>query len=1669
MKDWRNIIDTELIRLKGDVNIMKKCLSVLMAMALISTGAANFSGFSAAEAAESIPTLTVDAGDKRHEILHSATGFLYGISNENSPSSNTLTAIKPKILATKGALGTEHPYGDALDVADEFFESGGEMVMMYNNGYYGKFGVDAETSEYAEVLKNQICPAVVEYKNKVRDKYPNIDNMLVYIPINEGTPRVIEGIRQDTINDSWKAYYDAIKSADPGAVVCGPNNATYGSGYGLIDNFLEFCRDNDCLPDIITWHQLGDSGFKGIGANTESYKNICKNLGIEEKPVIINEYAWYTDCGVGGRLVNWMSRFEEAQVYGCMPFWHQANNLNDLTVGQNEGNSAWWTFKWYADMEGQSLGVSAENTAAYTGYYGLAAEDESKKEISILAGGNDGSGRIVINNLNNSDTFKNASKLKAEVKAAYYEGINGVEYNPPTIMEGVYEVKNNSVTIDIDDMMFSASYYVVLSETDEDVSEPLKGTWRKAYEAEDADYSPSMSVEASGATAPYYYYSGNGRVGDFSESDDLLQYVIDVPVSGNYRLEFIYSNGEGSNSSNMDTHSPKNLSQNVIIDGAEPQTIMLPNTLSKNSSGRADLNTYLSAGKHTIKIMNDGKESEYYPNETIKPEIYHDLMYVSYNGAADDRVNIKYEAEDAEYNNRDEISKERTNAGFSGSGYVTGVNKSDVTDGGGIRFITDVPQSGIYKLSFRYAASEAGAINIYRGNTALTRDRFVLSEETENTNLTWKNAYAAIYLEKGINIIDVDSDCDLQLDYMRVTDNSTQPAAEVKAADGAGNFETAHSFYAGTDYVKEIKAESDEVVREEKGNYIEINADVPSAGKYEMQAYWSNDDLGGLHDISYKIIDRYAIVNVNGNSEKRYFFGNTYSDDSFNELSIPVELNEGKNVIRLYNDNSWNQYYCLNDNEYKHKPADIPLENYMPNFERFVFTPETDTADVNDEYRVNIMSTDGGYVTADKDIVQSGESVRLTILPDEFKSGSLKKLTVNGIEVKPDGDSYLAENVSEDISVKAEFEYDGSSELDINPDDYMKLKGGVFGRVESDGEIENPPSNAFDESQKSRYAAEDGGYCGLKFAAPAFIKGIKLTTTSTNVSALNGAKLQISNDGEEWTDIYTFGGYCASYPSANIIALGDMGNSAVQLLKNSVGYIRLKLESGADISDLSVYGRYDCDEVKLDLSDKEKTGTSGSSEATGAEAAFDGNIETYDDAGRRGYVQVDLGEETPLMKIAYYPRKGYAFRMDGGLFYGSNDNKTWTELCEPLSGTTEEWHSFDVNKSYRYIRYSNAVRNIDIAEIEIYRVSDDVLNYKMPSAGIRFETTPYAKITLNGSEYYSGADGIAEAETVTAKGDIFPIRYTIEKKGYKTAADSAEASGEGLVIKESLVPENGVIYSEDFKTVTGTRIDKTLDGGDVKELPDLFNIYAQYGTINVSADGKGLTIQNKGGGFRNVSFPLSVSAADYEAEIGVIFASSGDANLLLRDAENKIIGAVYRAADGTVSFGASGSYNKANAAIGVQSQVLGSVPSDTVVRIKLTADSENNSVKIQIGDKTAEVSANTQNPPASLYIGSSKGTSVSLDEILIKSVVPEKEYNPLMSFEVRDGNTYVEMTDIESCAVVGVRYDENGRLIAVKTAAAESSMDKIQNVVLNGIEANKVFAWNSLSDMQPVY
>ncbi|MEY8515518.1 bacterial Ig-like domain-containing protein [Lachnospiraceae bacterium 29-84] len=1054
----------------------KKILAVLLAVSML-VGAGGIPDTKAQAAFPARQTLTVDLTDTTGEILHGASGFLYGVSSEEVPTTNTMVPLKPKVLCTKGALGTEHPYGDALDVAKSFLESGGEQVMMYNSNYYGVFGVTANHREYADVLKNIIAPAVVAWKEKWKAEHAtdnlrlvDIDKALVYIPINEGTPKNDTGF-----NQAWEAYYDAIREADPEAVIAGPNSAAYNEQFTndydktvTMRSHIQYCADHDCMPDVITWHDLQTDKLERLDWEIKDFTDIWnttdwtryKKDHPEEFPdganipvipqICINEYADYAECGVPGRLVNWIARLEDQKIYGCLPFWHQANNLNDLTADANQGNGAWWLYKWYGDMSGQTVKVTT--STSYEKLYGMASIDDTKKIATALLGGVDGRADVDLKNVVKTKAFAGAKTVHVKVQSTAFSGYHGAKEGTETILEGAFPVnEDGSVRITLDNMKFSTAYNVTVTEAGEgeEASDPLVNVFQRVYEAEEAVLGDGCNIKVTEDYNPKYYISAD-RFVEMPKGAELA-YQFEVPTDGKYRLDFIYGNGTGSERNDMGRHNPQNVVQTFSVDGGEATQAVMANTLLDSMTGIWTMYADLAKGAHTIRIRTVGNG-----------RVTHDSLTVTWHGAKSQAVKgvkERYEAEQADFNmllsNSDTTVRTETKlGGYSSNGYVTGLEGRSVQQGGGVRWNVVVAESGLYNLTFRYQASNQGNLNLYIGNTAMDLKVPDTRLSMKKTNGQWESCVASVYLQKGINIIDVDTTRAAALDYMQVQETGKKSLAVYETAIEAEDCIPANSAIqigrsggaSGGKYVVGMKG--DPRAAQDADKYLEMKYNAPQAGVYQMRVYQSNNDICGTHWYNTKIIDKYATIEVNGQEAKRYFFINTFSDDTFKEKSIPIHLKEGENTIKIYNDDSWHVTWGGTTAT----PGTNKLENYAPNFDRFVITPSLleDPVVLPEEFGIQLSATSGGYVTADKNRVEKGGQFQVTAVPD--LGSSLVSISCDGEDVTEraskleDGAySYTVPNVQDDVKVEVRFA-GGTSEYQ---DKYVKNAG--FGAGNTDG------------------------------------------------------------------------------------------------------------------------------------------------------------------------------------------------------------------------------------------------------------------------------------------------------------------------------------------------------------------------------------------------------------------------------------------------------------------------------------------------------------------------------------------------------------------------------------------------------------------------------------------
>lgn len=989
--------DNDFQGMVDDVNVYGMALTAEQAKTV-------YDSYEDIEIIEPAVSLEVDMAAATGEIKHGATGFLYGLGEDNVPNVNLLTGLKPYMVEQNAPLGLQHPNGDSLNVANTFLEAGGDSIQIACPDIYANWPYEFESiPEYIEKLEIMV--------QQVIDA--GLSDKVVYVPFNEPDgnwyPNITNATVQSNFFAAWKEVYDAIKAIDPDAKIAGSNLTGYNDTH--MKAFVKFCAENDCIPEQVTWHVLQDSRFNSFKSDLAKYRNYEKEFWLDtglidsEREVVINEYADFTHLGVPGQLARWIGCFEDEKVSACLAYWHISNNLCDLAADNNQPNGAWWLYKWYGDMSGQTLSMTPVGVSKDK-LYGVASLDDNKKISNVIFGGVDGNTKILLENITSTEAFKGADKVKIRLESTSWTGINGASDEPVLIREEVCAVDSDgNLSIIVEDMVAAAAYNITVTQAGADAATGVveNGPWRQTYEGEAAELGGKAAARGKDSR---YACSGTGQAQNINDPGDSVTFHVSVPADGYYQYDMVYGAATGNNTSNPSSNDPKNAIQELSIDGQEPVTMILPNTLAWYMAGMHTEYIYLTAGEHALKAEAT--------NSTGKATI--DCVYLTYIGdekALSQRQNVKtYEAELADFNVLGEqsftnVTTESAAQGYSASGYVTGLN-IPVSKGGGIRFHACVDENGLYDVTVRYASSRNGTMNYYLDNTALTLNNQIASVGVSSTGNAWKTVTQTIFLQKGINVIDLDaSSADIAVDTLTVTKVNSDSTAdtqttiiEAEDCDMYGEVTTAENQFAsdGT-YVNQIEADAD------GSNAIELTYNAAATGSYKMIVYQSNKELFGRHDYNAQMVDRFITISVNGGTPFNVFFRNTYSDESFKSQLVNLDLNKGKNVITIYNDDS---------RTLKNGVGGVnTCVNYTPNLDRFEITPAaiTDKSDLQNlydgykdkdqsKYTVESWTVFSSALTAVQEILDKGDATQSQI--DE----ALQKLqdAVKGLTLKSEPD-----------------------------------------------------------------------------------------------------------------------------------------------------------------------------------------------------------------------------------------------------------------------------------------------------------------------------------------------------------------------------------------------------------------------------------------------------------------------------------------------------------------------------------------------------------------------------------------------------------------------------------------------------------------------------------------
>lgn len=547
--------------------------------------------------------LSVSLGDSIRPVTHVATGSLYGLT-ETYPVDidKEVAPLKPNVFLApaRSGKGRQQGIGGAFLISPRIENTTGKVQIRLADilpGWPYEFqSMDHWLSEVGSVVAD-----------KKASKIQNFDGYEIWNEPNDTWK--VPGINFNS--DLWKKTYDFLRKNDPQERIVGPSYSWYNAD--KMEEFVKYCSANNCMPDIISWHQWGSGGFVGA---IKHYRGLEKKYGVSPRAISINEYSStkHPEEGCPGVSVPFIAKFERHGVESAMISWWFTNlpgRLGSLLTANNERGGGWWLYKWYADMSGYMAKVVPPNDES-DGVDGFAALDVKKNFASIVVGGN---------------TLGDVSVDISGIPAAFGEKVNvAVEYVtwvdkdkavPSTTPESSkeYSVNGGKITVPIKISNVYNAYRIYVTPI-----VPQKPFGTEAAAIPGKIQVENFDINGTGAENTSYFDTDDENKGNVYREDGVdleavegeqgnyaigytiagewLEYTVNVKTDGSYPLTIRAASGGSSGSVRF------------YVDGKEASdTIAIPQTAENKWNVYENIDggeISLTAGTHILKMAITG-------------------------------------------------------------------------------------------------------------------------------------------------------------------------------------------------------------------------------------------------------------------------------------------------------------------------------------------------------------------------------------------------------------------------------------------------------------------------------------------------------------------------------------------------------------------------------------------------------------------------------------------------------------------------------------------------------------------------------------------------------------------------------------------------------------------------------------------------------------------------------------------------------------------------------------------------------------------------------------------------------------------------------------------------------------------------------------------------------
>lgn len=415
-----------------------------------------------ASASAAATTLTVDLASTIGPARHIASGSLYGVTEKLPADVNGLIApLRPNVFNNPAAAGAglQQPVGDAIAVAGRLAPVGAKVSIRLADWFPGWPYNFTNMTDWLSKIDTTVS----------RRKTAGLTNIYGYEIWNEpngtwaGEDPGATGTRPVSFNQLWLQTYQHLRQVEPDAKIIGPSTSYYDANF--IKSFLTFCKTNNCVPDIMDWHELSGGNLTG---NYQSYRSLEQQLGVGPLPISINEYSGkgdLTDEGKPGASAPMIAKFERFQYdSACISYWDVAHpgRLGSLLATDSATNGGWWFYKWYGEMSGNMVATTPPSPNDSAALDGFANVDSTAGRASVLFGGvSDGTIQIVVKGVSSLSFF--GTTVRATVEHTPFVNRTTTVTATDTVSSADVAVSGGQITVAVSNANAADGYRLTLT------------------------------------------------------------------------------------------------------------------------------------------------------------------------------------------------------------------------------------------------------------------------------------------------------------------------------------------------------------------------------------------------------------------------------------------------------------------------------------------------------------------------------------------------------------------------------------------------------------------------------------------------------------------------------------------------------------------------------------------------------------------------------------------------------------------------------------------------------------------------------------------------------------------------------------------------------------------------------------------------------------------------------------------------------------------------------------------------------------------------------------------------------------------------------------------------------------------------------------------------------